>query len=151
MSIIIFVNYDSTEAMGESPRKCTLFLCRLCYRKDASLARRLPETKQLKKKTLLKLLLQYQSVVLKPRDGSYGRNILFVKRQGTNAYRIDNEKRLFIPLERNWLINKSRQRFADFLHRTSHKIIVQHAYPVLVAFAYVHNKLGVLSLIIWQS
>lgn len=38
------------------------------------------------------MLLQYQSVVLKPRDGSYGRNIVFIKQNGPNAYRVRNEK-----------------------------------------------------------
>ena len=37
------------------------------------------------------MLLQYPSVVLKPRNGSYGRGILFIKRSGANAYRIQNE------------------------------------------------------------
>ena len=37
------------------------------------------------------MLLQYPSVVLKPRNGSYGRDILFIKRNSANAYRIQNE------------------------------------------------------------
>jgi glutathione synthase/RimK-type ligase-like ATP-grasp enzyme len=60
--------------------------------KGSSLAGRLPKTRLLKKKALSKMLLQYQSVVLKPRDGSYGRDIVFIKRNGANAYRIHNEK-----------------------------------------------------------
>jgi len=60
-------------------------------RKGSSLAERLPETLLLKKNALSKMLLQYQSIVLKPRDGSYGRDILFIKRTGENAYRIHHE------------------------------------------------------------
>ncbi|WP_127547470.1 MULTISPECIES: YheC/YheD family protein [Paenibacillus] len=60
-------------------------------RDEPSLAERLPETQLLEKDTLTKMLLQYPSVVLKPRNGSYGRGILFIKRSGANAYRIQNE------------------------------------------------------------
>ncbi|MUT68367.1 YheC/YheD family protein [Paenibacillus sp. NEAU-GSW1] len=60
-------------------------------RKGSSLARQLPETQLLKKNALSKMLHQYESVVLKPRDGSYGRDIVFIKRNGANAYRIQNE------------------------------------------------------------
>lgn len=38
------------------------------------------------------MLLKYRSIVVKPRDGRYGRDILFIKRNGANAYRIQNEK-----------------------------------------------------------
>ncbi|WP_339205755.1 YheC/YheD family protein [Paenibacillus sp. FSL K6-3182] len=62
------------------------------FRSRSSLAGRLPKTQLLKKNTLSKMLLQYQSVVLKPRNGSYGRDIVFIKRNGTNAYRIHNEQ-----------------------------------------------------------
>ncbi|WP_219834642.1 YheC/YheD family protein [Paenibacillus sp. R14(2021)] len=61
-------------------------------RNTSSLARRLPETQLLKKDALPKMLLLYRSVVLKPRDGSYGRDIVFIKQNGANAYRIQNEK-----------------------------------------------------------
>ncbi|TYP75384.1 YheC/D-like protein [Paenibacillus methanolicus] len=60
-------------------------------RNRSSLAGRLPETRLLQKKALSKMLLQYRSVVLKPRDGSYGRDIVFMRRNGANAYRIQNE------------------------------------------------------------
>ncbi|MGG1634391.1 YheC/YheD family protein [Paenibacillus sp. NRS-1760] len=62
------------------------------FRSRSSLAGWLPQTQLLKKNTLSKMLLQYQSVVLKPRNGSYGRDIVFIKRNGTNAYRIHNEQ-----------------------------------------------------------
>lgn len=61
-------------------------------RKRASLAARLPETRLLKRNVLSKMLLQYRSVVLKPRGGRYGRDIVFITRIGANAYRIHNEK-----------------------------------------------------------
>ena len=60
-------------------------------RDEPSLAERLPETKLLEKDTLTEMLLQYPSVVLKPRNGSYGRDILFIRRDGAKAYRIQNE------------------------------------------------------------
>ncbi|WP_156114863.1 MULTISPECIES: YheC/YheD family protein [unclassified Paenibacillus] len=62
-------------------------------RKGSSLAGRLPETQLLKKNALTNMLLHYQSVVLKPHNGNYGRDILFTKRNGANAYRIHNEKK----------------------------------------------------------
>ncbi|MFF2480927.1 YheC/YheD family protein [Paenibacillus sp. NPDC058071] len=61
-------------------------------RQRSSLAKRLPETRLLQKKALSKMLLQYQSVVLKPRNGSYGKGIVFINRNGANAYRMHNEK-----------------------------------------------------------
>ena len=62
-------------------------------RSRSSLAGRLPETRLLKRTALSKMLLHYRSVVLKPRAGSYGRDILFIRRNGANAYRIHNEKK----------------------------------------------------------
>lgn len=56
------------------------------------LAKRLPETQLLKKNALSKMLLKYHSAVLKPRDGSYGRDIVFIKRNSANSFRIQNEK-----------------------------------------------------------
>lgn len=61
-------------------------------RKDASLAGQLPETQLLKDNALKEMLLKYPSVVLKPRDGRYGRDIIFIKRSSGDAYRIQNEK-----------------------------------------------------------
>ncbi|QAY67290.1 YheC/YheD family protein [Paenibacillus protaetiae] len=62
-------------------------------RSNPSLAGRLPDTQLLQKNALSKMLLHYQSVVLKPRDGRYGRGILFIKRNSANAYRIHYEQR----------------------------------------------------------
>ncbi|MFC5451619.1 YheC/YheD family protein [Paenibacillus aestuarii] len=59
----------------------------------SSLAARLPETRLLNLNGLAKLMLQYQSLVLKPRDGRFGRDILFITRYGANSYRIHNEKK----------------------------------------------------------
>lgn len=61
-------------------------------RKGSSLAKRLPETRLLQKNHLSKMLHQYHNVVVKPRDGRYGRDILFIKRNGATALRIRNEK-----------------------------------------------------------
>ncbi|OAB31673.1 hypothetical protein PMSM_19575 [Paenibacillus macquariensis subsp. macquariensis] len=83
-------------------------------RNGSSLAGRLPKTQLLKKNALSKMLLQYQSVVLKPRDGSYGRDILFIKRNGANAYRIHNEKNAVTMRDTDklfkWLRKKNRGR-----------------------------------------
>ncbi|MCW3793275.1 YheC/YheD family protein [Paenibacillus sp. LS1] len=62
-------------------------------RDEPSLVARLPETQLLEKDTLTKMLLQYPSVVLKPRNGSYGKDILFIQRSGANAYLIQNENK----------------------------------------------------------
>ncbi|MEK0315010.1 YheC/YheD family protein [Cohnella sp. 56] len=60
--------------------------------RDASaLAGRLPDTRLLRRNALSRMLLQYRSVVLKPRDGSYGRGIVFISRNGAHAYWIQNE------------------------------------------------------------
>ncbi|CAN7759330.1 YheC/YheD family protein [Paenibacillus sp. LjRoot153] len=79
-------------------------------RKGSSLAGRLPETQLLKKNVLSKMLLQYQSVVLKPRDGSYGRDILFIKRNGANAYRIHNEKNAVTMRDTDKLLKLLRKK-----------------------------------------
>ncbi|SFT23622.1 YheC/YheD family protein [Paenibacillus sp. BC26] len=83
-------------------------------RNGASLAGRLPDTQLLKKKSLSKMLLHYRSVVLKPRDGSYGRDIVFIQRNGANAYRIQNEKNA-VTIRRTekllqWLRSRNRGR-----------------------------------------
>jgi hypothetical protein len=83
-------------------------------RKRPALARRLPETKLLKKNTLSKMLLQYRCVVLKPRAGSYGRNILFMKRNGAHAYRVQNENNAITMRDTDqvlkWLRTKHSRR-----------------------------------------
>jgi hypothetical protein len=83
-------------------------------RKGSSLAGRLPKTQLLKKNALSKMLHQYQSVVLKPRDGSYGRDIVFIKRNGANAYRIHNENNAVTMRDTDkllkWLRKKNRGR-----------------------------------------
>jgi hypothetical protein len=79
-------------------------------RNGSSLAARLPETQLLKKNALSKMLLQYQSVVLKPRNGSYGRDILFIKRNGANAYRIQNEKNVIIIRDIDKLLKLFRKK-----------------------------------------
>ncbi|MFB9326638.1 YheC/YheD family protein [Paenibacillus aurantiacus] len=61
-------------------------------RRASALAGRLPKTRLLKKNALSKMLLQHPSVVLKPRNGRYGRDIVFIERNGANAYRIQNEQ-----------------------------------------------------------
>ncbi|KAA1189418.1 hypothetical protein PAENI_06950 [Paenibacillus sp. B2(2019)] len=79
-------------------------------RKGSSLAGRLPETQLLKKNALTNMLLHYQSVVLKPRNGSYGRDILFIKRNGANAYRIHNEKKAFTMTDSDKLLKLFRKK-----------------------------------------
>ncbi|MCZ8521322.1 MULTISPECIES: YheC/YheD family protein [Paenibacillus] len=74
--------------------------------KDASsLASRLPETRLLKLNELVKQMQQYQSLVLKPRAGSFGRHILFITRHGANAYRIHSEKKT-VTMKDNKLLLK---------------------------------------------
>ncbi|WP_168928998.1 YheC/YheD family protein [Paenibacillus dokdonensis] len=77
---------------------------------SSSLAGWLPDTQLLKKDALSKMLLQYQSVVLKPRDGSYGRDILFIKRNGMNAYRIHNEKNAVTMRDTGKLLKELRKK-----------------------------------------
>ncbi|MBP1994675.1 YheC/YheD family protein [Paenibacillus eucommiae] len=88
-------------------------------RNGSSLAGRLPETQLLKKNALTKMLLQYQSVVLKPRDGSYGRDILFIKRNGANAYRIHNENNAVTMRDTDKLLRWLRKK------NRGHRYIVQ--------------------------
>lgn len=60
------------------------------------------------------MLLEYQSVVVKPRDGRYGRGILFIHRNGANAYRIQNESNVITMKDTDkvlrWLHNHNRGR-----------------------------------------
>jgi len=79
-------------------------------RKKPFLAKRLPKTRLLKKNVLSKMLLQYRSVVLKPRDGRYGRDIVFVRRNGANAYRIQNEKNAVTLRDTRKLLQWLRQK-----------------------------------------
>ncbi|WP_338541166.1 YheC/YheD family protein [Paenibacillus tundrae] len=58
---------------------------------ETSLAKHLPATQLLTQNTLKNMLLQYSNVVLKPRNGSYGRDIVFIQRNRSNGYRIQNE------------------------------------------------------------
>lgn len=55
------------------------------------MAARLPETLLLEKDALPKMLARHKSVVLKPRDGSFGTDIIFIQRTGTGAYRMQHE------------------------------------------------------------
>lgn len=80
-------------------------------RDEPSLAERLPETQLLEKETLTKMLLQYPSVVLKPRNGSYGRDILFIRRDGANAYRIQNEN--------NTVTMRDNEQLLEWLEQTN--------------------------------
>ncbi|MCP1187480.1 YheC/YheD family protein [Paenibacillus sp. 1781tsa1] len=79
-------------------------------RDEPSLAERLPETRLIEKHTLTKMLLQYPSVVLKPRNGSYGRGILFIKRSGANAYRIQNENNTVTMRDNEQLLDGSNKQ-----------------------------------------
>ncbi|WP_213651752.1 YheC/YheD family protein [Paenibacillus sp. J23TS9] len=75
-------------------------------RNGSSLAGRLPDTRLLKKNALSNMLLQYRSVVLKPRDGSYGRDIVFIHRNGANTYRVQNEKNTVTMRDTNQLLKE---------------------------------------------
>lgn len=80
----------------------------------SSLAERLPETRLLKLNELVKQMHQYQSLVLKPRDGSFGRNILFITQNGANSYRIHNEKKTLYMKDTKrllkWITKQTRGR-----------------------------------------
>lgn len=98
-------------------------------RNRSSLAARLPETQLLKKNALTKMLLQYQSVVLKPRNGSYGRDILFIKRNGASAYRIQNEKNVIIMRDINKLLILFRKKSSSrgyIVQRRLQLALIQH-------------------------
>ncbi|MEK3884340.1 YheC/YheD family protein [Paenibacillus sp. PL2-23] len=82
-------------------------------RGKSALAGRLPATQLLHDKALTSMLRHYQSVVLKPRDGRYGRNIVFVTRTGGNTYRMQNERNVVTlnslhPLLK-WLLRKKNK------------------------------------------
>ncbi|ANY66047.1 hypothetical protein BBD42_05930 [Paenibacillus sp. BIHB 4019] len=98
-------------------------------RNGSSLAKRLPETQLLKKSTLSKMLLHYQSVVLKPRDGSYGKNIVFIKRNGANAYRMHNEKNAVTMRDTDKLLQelrKNKRGLAYIVQRRLQLAQIQH-------------------------
>ena len=79
------------------------------------LASRLPETQLLENGALDQMLLHHSSVVLKPCDGRYGRDIVFIRRLKTGAYRIQNENNIITMENKNELqewfdrINKDRE------------------------------------------
>lgn len=79
------------------------------------LARRLPETQLLEKEALHRMLLQHSSIVLKPCDGRYGRDIMFIRRLKTGTYQIQNENTIItmqhIDEFQDWLdqIGKDRE------------------------------------------
>jgi len=87
-------------------------------RNGSSLAGRLPETQLLRKNALSKMLHHYRSVVLKPRAGSYGRDIVFIRRNGANNYRVHNES------------NAVTMRDTDKLHKWLRKKHRGHGYIV---------------------
>ncbi|WP_238403746.1 YheC/YheD family protein [Paenibacillus paridis] len=98
-------------------------------RNGSSLAARLPETQLLKKNALTKMLLQYQSVVLKPRNGSYGRDILFIKRNGASTYRIQNEKNVITMRDINTLLILFRKKSSSrgyIVQRRLQLALIQH-------------------------
>lgn len=74
------------------------------------LAGRLPETQLLEKEALHRMLLQYSSVVLKPCDGRYGRDIIFIRRLRTGMYRIQNEN--------NTIAMQNTDELQDWLDQT---------------------------------
>jgi len=73
-------------------------------RKGPSLAKRLPKTRLLQKNNFTKMLNQYQSVVVKPRDGHYGRDILFIHRNGAKSIRIQHEDHVTAMKDTNQLL-----------------------------------------------
>ncbi|WP_180968343.1 YheC/YheD family protein [Paenibacillus pasadenensis] len=60
-------------------------------RGDPRIAAWLPETQLLEKEALAQMLLRHKSVVLKPRDGSFGTDIVFITRKGADAFRMQHE------------------------------------------------------------
>jgi hypothetical protein len=95
----------------------------------SSLAGQLPQTQLLKKNSLSKILLQYQSIVLKPRDGSCGRDILFIKRNGASAFRIHNEKNVVTMKDTGKLLKLFRKEDRGrgyIVQRCLHLAQIQH-------------------------
>ncbi|MGG4480259.1 YheC/YheD family protein [Paenibacillus illinoisensis] len=82
-------------------------------RKGPSLAKRLPKTRLLRKNNLSKMLHQYQSVVVKPRDGRYGRDILFIHRNGAKSIRIQHEDHVTTMKDTNQLLQLFHNKNKD--------------------------------------
>lgn len=82
-------------------------------RRGPLLAGWLPKTQLFNKKNLTKMLLQYQSIVLKPRDGRYGRDILFIKQNGSNTYLIQNENNTITMKDTDELLQWLRETYKD--------------------------------------
>lgn len=87
------------------------------------LARRLPETQLLEKKTLDHMLLKHSSVVLKPCDGRYGRDIVFIRRLKTGTYQIQNENNIITMQNKSDL-----QDWFDQIGKDREYIIQQRLY-----------------------
>ncbi|WP_342571484.1 YheC/YheD family protein [Paenibacillus sp. FSL R5-0749] len=77
------------------------------------LAERLPETQLLEKESLTHMLQHYPSLVLKPCNGSYGRDIVFIKRQRSNTYRIQNENHTITLLNTDQLLEWLDKSYKD--------------------------------------
>ncbi|WP_434748704.1 YheC/YheD family protein [Paenibacillus amylolyticus] len=87
------------------------------------LARRLPETLLLEKETLHHMLLQHSSVVLKPCDGRYGRDIIFIRCLKNGTYHIQNENNTITMQNRDEL-----QDWFDQIDKNREYIIQQRLY-----------------------
>ncbi|MGQ8873446.1 YheC/YheD family protein [Paenibacillus sp. TSA_86.1] len=87
------------------------------------LTRRLPETLLLEKETLHHMLLQHSSVVLKPCDGRYGRDIIFIRRLKNGTYQIQNENNTITMQNRDEL-----QNWFDQVDKDREYIIQQRLY-----------------------
>ncbi|MCK6076696.1 YheC/YheD family protein [Paenibacillus silvae] len=84
---------------------------------------RLPETQLFEKDTLHHMLQQHSNVVLKPRDGRYGRDIVFIRRLKTGDYQIQNEN--------NAITMKNTEELEKWIDQTGKSdtyIIQQHLY-----------------------
>ncbi|MFC3803526.1 YheC/YheD family protein [Cohnella sp. GCM10012308] len=120
-----------------------------------SLAGRLPETRLLKrngKNALSEMLLQHRSVVLKPRDGSFGRGILFITRNGATAYRIQNEKNAITLRDTakvlKWLRKESKGRGYIVQRRLQLARIQRKPFDIRVM---VQRKRGATSASAWDA
>lgn len=87
------------------------------------LASRLPETQLLEQEAFDQMLLQHSSVVLKPCDGRYGRDIMFIRRLKTGTYRIQNENSTITMQNRDEL-----QDWLDQVGKDREYIIQQRLY-----------------------
>lgn len=84
---------------------------------------RLPETQLLEKDTLHHMLQQHSRVVLKPRDGRYGRDIVFIRRLKTGDYQIQNENKAITMKNTEEL-----EKWIDQTDKNHTYIIQQHLY-----------------------